>query len=96
MRIIHFKTKSSSNYAVKNTEDLIQKYFPDLSFHIDIIDTTDIFDSVKKIVQKDDRQIVTFSTKHRNIFQNIFHKSVTEFAALHSWSPLLILSDSKS
>jgi hypothetical protein len=33
------------------------------------------------------------STKHRNIFQNLFHKSMTEFAALNTISPLLILTD---
>ncbi len=93
LRIVHFRTKSNHEYDVSDSVKIMETYFPDVKYHVEIIDTADLFNSIKGMIKEDANHLVVVSTKHRNIFQNIFHKSVSEFAAIHSVSPLLILSD---
>ena len=88
-----FNFKSKEEYDVSDTIKIIESYFPEIKYHIEIIDTDDLFSSIKDILNKDNNDLIVLSTKHRNMFKNLFHKSVTEFAAIHSTSPLLILSD---
>ncbi len=95
-RLIHFRTKENDVYDVRDTIQILQNYFPELKYHIEIIDTIDLFASVKDLVSRDPDDLIVLSTKHRNIFQNLFHKSLSEFAALNSISPILILSDKVS
>jgi len=92
-RLVHFRSKSKEEYDVSDTIKIIESYFPEIKYHIEIIDTDDLFSSIKDILNKDNNDLIVLSTKHRNMFKNLFHKSVTEFAAIHSTSPLLILSD---
>ncbi|MBK8346584.1 MAG: universal stress protein [Saprospiraceae bacterium] len=92
-RLVHFRSKENDEYDVTDTIKIMESYFPEVKYHIEIMDTTDLFGSIKDLVSRDAKNLIVLSTKHRNIFQNIFHRSVTEFAALHSVSPLLILSD---
>jgi nucleotide-binding universal stress UspA family protein len=92
-RLIHFRNKQDDDYDVSDTIQILENYFPELKYHVEIIDTTDLFSSVKDLVTKDVDDLIVLSTKHRNIFQNLFHKSMTEFAALNTISPLLILTD---
>lgn len=93
-RLVNFhKTTSEGEYDISNTIKIMESYFPEVRYHIDIIDTNDIFTEVKDLVTSSPDNLIVLSTKHRNIFQNLFHKSLTEFAATHSISPLLILSD---
>lgn len=96
LRIVHYRTKDDDNFDVTDSIKIIESYFPELKYHIDISDTKDIFESIKSLIKEDTNHLVAVSTKHRNIFQNLFHKSVTEFAALNSDCPLLILSDRTS
>lgn len=96
LRIVHFRTKSKDEYDVSDTVKIMETYFPDVKYHVEIIDTTDLFDSIKGLVKEDSNHLIVVSTKHRNIFQHIFHKSVSEFTAIHSDSPVLILSDKTS
>jgi nucleotide-binding universal stress UspA family protein len=92
-RLIHYRIRPDDEYDVSDTIKIMENYFPELKYHIEVIDTSDLFDNIKTLVQEGDNKIVVMATKHRNIFQSIFHKSVTEFAALNSRAPLLILSD---
>ena len=91
-KLVHYR-KGEEIYDVTDTINLIESYFPSLDYKIEIEDTNDIFGNIKNMVGKKENHLVVLSTKHRNIFQNLFHKSVTEFAALNSICPLLILSD---
>lgn len=91
-KLIHFRYKNKDEYDVSDTIKLLETNFPNLQYHIEIIDTNDLFQSVKELVTAEKQNLIVLSTKHRNIFQNIFHKSLTEFAALNSLSPLLILT----
>jgi len=93
LRLVHFRNKKNDEYDVSDTIKIMESYFPEVKYHIDIIDSVDIFDSVKDLVTSNPNNLIVLSTIHRNIFQNLFHKSVTEFAAINSTSPLLILSD---
>lgn len=92
-RLVHYRTKPDDDYDVSDTIRIMENYFPELKYHIEVIDTKDLFDSIRNLVQEGDNKLVVMGTKHRNLFQSIFHKSVTEFAALNSRTPLLILSD---
>lgn len=92
-RLVHFRYNENDQYDVSDTIKIIENYFPGLRYHIEIIDTKDIFNSVKDLVKDGNQNLIVLSTKHRNLIQNFFHKSVTEFAAINSNSPLLILSD---
>lgn len=93
-RLVNFhKMGSSQPYDVSNTIKIMESYFPEVKYHIEVVDTDDIFGEVKHLVSSVKDNLIVLSTKHRNIFQNLFHKSISEFAAIHSLSPLLILSD---
>ncbi|MBK8516398.1 MAG: universal stress protein [Saprospiraceae bacterium] len=96
LRIVHYRTKSKDEYDVSDTIKIMDEYFPEVKYHLEIIDTEDLFKGVKSLINEDTNHLVVISTKHRNIFQNIFHKSISEFAAIHSTSPLLILTDKTS
>jgi nucleotide-binding universal stress UspA family protein len=93
LRILHFRHKKTDDYDVTDTIKIMKSYFPEVKYHIDILDTENLYESVRDVVSSHNDQLVILSTKHRNIFQHLFHKSVTEMAALHAVSPLLILSD---
>lgn len=93
LRILHFRHRKNDEYDVTDTIKIMESYFPEVKYHIDILDTENLFDSVRDVVSSRNDQLVILSTRHRNIFQHLFHKSVTEMAALHAVSPLLILSD---
>jgi nucleotide-binding universal stress UspA family protein len=92
-RLVHYRNKNEGEYDISNTIKIMESYFPEVKYHIDVMDTDDLFASVKEMVTVTPDNLIVLSTKHRNIFQNLFHKSVTEFAAIHSISPLLILTD---
>lgn len=92
LTLVHFR-KDDTEYDVTDTIQLLENYYPGLKYHIDIQDTDDVFESVKSMVTKSKDRLIVLSTKHRNIFQNIFHKSMTEFAVLNSICPILVLSD---
>lgn len=92
LTLVHFRN-SDEEFDVADTIQLLQNYYPDLKYHIDIQDTNDVFESVKTLVTSSNEKLVILSTKHRNIFQNLFHKSMTEFAVLNSICPILVLSD---
>jgi len=92
-RLVHFRNKSNDDFDVADTIKIMESYFPEVKYHIEIIDTQDLFSGIENLVKENNNNLVVLSTKHRNIFKNLFHKSVTEFAALHATSPLLILSD---
>jgi len=92
-RLVHFRNKTNDDYDVADTIKIMESYFPEVKYHIEIIDTQDLFSGIENLVTENNNNLVVLSTKHRNIFKNLFHKSVTEFAALHATSPLLILSD---
>ena len=96
LRIVHYRTNEDDEYDVSDTIKVMESYFPELKYHIDISDTKDIFDSIKSLIKEDTNHLVVVSTKHRNIFQNLFHKSISEFTALNSDCPVLILSDKTS
>lgn len=93
LHLVHYRTKSDDEYDVSDTIKIIESYYPELKYHIEVIDTSELFESIKSAVQQGDSKLVIMATRHRNVFQSLFHKSATEFAALNSTSPLLILSD---
>ncbi|MGB4960432.1 MAG: universal stress protein [Saprospiraceae bacterium] len=94
LRIIHFKANQDGPYDIMDTKKLLESYYPMVRYNIDVVETSDLFSSIKDVVTDTDHQrLVVLSTKHRNLFQNLFHKSVTEYAALHSHASLLILSE---
>jgi nucleotide-binding universal stress UspA family protein len=91
LRIVHLKTDKEDEYDLADAIKILENYFPDLNYIFDVFDTRDVFDSVLKIITESESNIVALSVKKRNFFERIFHKSVTEFAALHSVCPVLIL-----
>jgi nucleotide-binding universal stress UspA family protein len=93
LRIVHYRTNTNDVYDVKDTIKILETYFPEVKYHVEIIDTSDLFESVEGLITEDTNHLIVVTTKHRNIFENLFHKSVSEFAAIHSTSPLLVLSD---
>ncbi len=93
LRIVHIKTHNDESYDVQDALDILKNYFPQLNYIIDIFDSKDIFESVNQIVNESENNIVALSVKKRNFFEKIFHKSVSEFAALNTICPLLILPE---
>lgn len=91
LRIVHLKTKHEDDYDLSDAIQILNNYFPNLNYLFDIFDSDDVFDSVKKLITESESNIVALSVKKRNFFEKIFHKSVTEFAALNSVCPILIL-----
>ncbi|MCZ2100643.1 MAG: universal stress protein [Chitinophagales bacterium] len=93
LSIVHFKKQDNSKFDETSIRAIVDTYMNGTPYDVEIISNVDVFDGVRDIVTRDVNELVVLSTKHRNIFQNLFHKSVTEFAALNAISPLLILTD---
>lgn len=91
LRVVHLKTGKDEEYDLGDAIKIIENYFPGLNYVIDVSDTDDVFASVQKLITESESNIVALSVKKRNFFEKIFHKSMTEFAALHSVCPVLIL-----
>lgn len=94
--IVHFKQGGNVSTDEATIRSIVDKNMEGVPYEVEIISDQNVFDGIKEIITRDVNELVVLSTKHRNIFQNIFHKSVTEFAALNSISPLLILTDKVS
>lgn len=94
--IVHFVENEKVGTSEADIRAIADKHMQGTPYEVEIITNIDVFAGVKEIVTRDVNELIVLSTKHRNIFQNLFHKSVTEFAALNSISPLLILTDKVS
>lgn len=94
--IVHFKQNDSDHVDEASIRSIADKHMNGVQYQVEIISNKDVFDGIREVITRDVNELVVLSTKHRNLFQNLFHKSVTEFAALHSISPLLILTDKVS
>lgn len=92
-RLIHFVEDKNEEFDVSLATKTMDKYFMNVNYNIEVNYTNDTFDGIKKVVTESEDQLIVLTTKHRNIFQNLFHRSATEFATEHSVSPILILSD---
>ncbi len=92
LHIVQFKKGNKANDE-SSVRAIADTYMEGTNYAVEIITDVELFEGVRDIVTRDVNELVVLSTKHRNIFQNLFHKSVTEFAAINSISPLLILSD---
>ncbi|MBK9734564.1 MAG: universal stress protein [Saprospiraceae bacterium] len=93
LRLVHFSKSSDDEYDVKDAISILENYYPTLKYHIEILDTDNLLKEVSGVIHSPKKSLVILSTKHRNIISDIFHKSVSEFAAKNSSCPLLILSD---
>jgi nucleotide-binding universal stress UspA family protein len=93
LSLVHFRSDRKDDYNVQDAIDLFETFYPELEFTIDITDTNDLFASIHDLVGDRNDCLVALSTRHRNVFEQIFHRSVTDFAAVHTHCPLLILSD---
>jgi nucleotide-binding universal stress UspA family protein len=93
LKLVHFRKEKDESYNVSDAIGLLESYYPELKYHIEINDTDNIFDSLTKLFENPNYQLLAMSTQHRNLFQSLFHRSVTEFAAQHVKTPLLVLSD---
>ncbi len=91
--IVHYTENDQSEVDFRAIAD---KHLEGLTYNVEVIKTNDVLTGVKEVVTRDVNELVVLSTKHRNLFQNLFHQSVSEFAALNSISPLLILTDKVS
>jgi len=93
LRVVHLKTKEEVVYDLTEAISILKNYYPKLNYIIDVYDTKDIFESVRKLVNESEQNIVALSIRKRNFFEKFFHKSVSEFAALNSICPILILPE---
>lgn len=93
LRVVHLKTKEEDTFDLSEAINILKNYYPQLNYIIDVFDTKDVFESVKRLVTESEHNIVALSIRKRNFFERFFHKSVTEFAALNSICPILILPE---
>lgn len=93
LKLVHFHTLGSKPYDISNAIQLLENYYPTLSYHIDIEDVEDPLKGLEAIVTNASYKLVVLSRPHKNIFQRLFHKSRTEFAAQHCACPLMILTE---
>lgn len=93
LRVLHYTKNNESDFNVTDCKALLENYFPELTFSVEVQKTDDVFKEIEKESTSSNNAILAMSTKHRNIFQSIFHKSASEFAAMKAEVPLLILSD---
>jgi nucleotide-binding universal stress UspA family protein len=92
LSVVHF-SKKENDYPVTETIHVVKQYYPELDFLIDITDTTDLREAVNQVITGNSHHLVVFSTHHRNLIEEVFHRSISEFAALRSQCPLLILNE---
>ncbi|MCB9310209.1 MAG: universal stress protein [Lewinellaceae bacterium] len=93
MRIVHYSKERDDKFNTEDCQALIKNYYPELDFNIEIIMIDDVFKQIENEIIGDQNALLAMSTKHRNIFQSLFHKSASEFVAANAKIPILIMSD---
>ncbi|MEZ4912068.1 MAG: universal stress protein [Saprospiraceae bacterium] len=92
-KVLHYTKNDDTSFNVSDCKALLDNYFPNLTHSVEVQKTENVFEEIEKEASSPENAILAMSTKHRNIFQSIFHKSASEFAAMKAKVPLLILSD---
>ena len=92
---IHFvnikKAHSLPEEKEKDWDQLIVELEPGLSFEKRTIYADDTVDRLKKYSEENHIDLLAFVSKHRNFWENLMHKSITENMAISSLIPMMVI-----
>ena len=91
LKVLHFQTSNDTPYNVPDAIGIIENYFPDLQYHIEVDEVDTVSSAMDTLLSSASLEVLVMSTKHRNVFQNLFHNSLTEHASMNIKVPLIIL-----
>ncbi|MBA3681151.1 MAG: universal stress protein [Bacteroidetes bacterium] len=74
-----------------NWEQFIVEVEPGLSFEKHTIYGVDTVEKLKKYGKENNINLLAFASKHRNFWENLMHKSITENMALAVITPILVM-----
>ena len=66
-------------------------YFPGSIIYLDLKFNKNKVNAIEEIVKDVNPGVVVVRSKHREMLQSLFHKSVTEHLSIHINKPLLVL-----
>ncbi len=90
LHIGHIVTKVGDDYKIDELESLLNQYFPNLNYIIQMVEDKSPLEGIERMVEKSDVDLMVFNTKHRNFFTRWLHESVTEHIALYTKKPILV------
>ncbi len=72
-------------------DELFSSGTPDFSFEIHSIKKADIVQGLRKYAERNGTNLIAFTHKHRNFWQNIIHHSITENMSISTDIPMMIM-----
>ncbi len=91
LHILHVVINAlDDNYNETILRDLLSKYYPDLEYSILVTHAPNVKEGLHQAIQKNSYELLVFNTKHRNFFSELFHNSITEYAAMYYNKAILI------
>ncbi len=93
IEIVNFKESLESHEFPSKEELMTDHAFEDFKHSFHFIETTDVEKGIFDFVEENNCDLIVVLTKHYNLWQRIFHRSVTKKVALHTKVPLLVLHE---
>jgi nucleotide-binding universal stress UspA family protein len=91
LSLMHFSVHGEE-YNLQDTLNLIQRFYPELEFVIDVVDTNQVITSLDEFLQDQNKYLLVLSTGHKNLFEKFFHRSISDYTVIHSHCPVLVLN----
>jgi nucleotide-binding universal stress UspA family protein len=87
------ENKEKGRYKVSEQllEQQLNDKLPKLEFKMAEVESSSIWEGLNRYADDNEVDLFVMVTKHRSIWENILHKSVTRQVAVHSKLPILIL-----
>lgn len=90
---VHVDEKPEGDYKLTETiwEELFHQSDPSVAFEIHTINSSDTVGELTQYADKKAIDWFIFVTKHRNFWQNIIHRSISQNVAMTTTKPVLVL-----
>lgn len=95
LHFVHVRQPGETSNTFEETkvnliEGLLSKKEPPFDFEVMEVEGSNIAESVSQVAHEKDADAVAMITKHRGLWEQLFHKSQTRQIALHTSIPLMV------
>lgn len=91
--VLHISDNNKQDKVLNNEK--INQFFKNTKFSYHLIYNEEVLLGIEKFVEKQNASMLGMITHKLNLFERIFHRSITKKMSLHSKIPLLALKDKK-
>lgn len=90
---VHIDEDPKGDFKLTETiwEELFHKSDPSVAFEIKTINSSDIVGELTKYAKEETIDWFVFVSKHRNFWQNIIHRSISQNVAFATAKPILVM-----